>query len=240
MTSAPCSINWASLAWGAVGRNEDGAGHAGARGQHRQAGRGVAGGGAGQMFDAQLPGTGHGHGGGPVLEAGRRQAGVVLQDQGLQTQVRGQPWRCAAGVFRPGTRRDGRRSGCTGSRGRNRHSPPRSSHADRAGRRPWRRSRRPRPGSRPRHSRAQTNAVMVGWRIPARRPRTGNPASGDCSRHRAGRLPVERHHASYMVRAIRPLAVCSRFSASSQTTECGPSITPSVTSVPRLAGNGCM
>ncbi len=48
------------------------------------------------------------------------------------------------------------------------------------------------------------------------------------------------HRLSYMVRAIRPLAVCSRFSASSQTTEWGPSMTPSVTSVPRLAGKGCM
>ena len=44
----------------------------------------------------------------------------------------------------------------------------------------------------------------------------------------------------YIVRAMRALAVCSRFSASSQTTDCGPSMTASVTSWPRLAGSGCM
>ena len=39
-----------------------------------------------------------------------------------------------------------------------------------------------------------------------------------------------------MVSAISALPVCIRFSASSQTTECGPSITASVTSRPRSAG----
>ena len=37
-----------------------------------------------------------------------------------------------------------------------------------------------------------------------------------------------------------PFCACSRFSASSQTTDCGPSITSPVTSSPRFAGRQCM
>src|SRR6185312_4886193 len=40
--------------------------------------------------------------------------------------------------------------------------------------------------------------------------------------------------------ARRPFWACSRFSASSKTTDCGPSMTSSVTSSPRCAGRQCM
>jgi len=43
-----------------------------------------------------------------------------------------------------------------------------------------------------------------------------------------------------IVSAIRALPVCMRFSASSKTTDCGPSMTSSVTSRPRSAGRQCM
>ena len=43
-----------------------------------------------------------------------------------------------------------------------------------------------------------------------------------------------------MHQARMPFWACSRFSASSNTTECGPSITASVTSSPRWAGRQCM
>src|SRR5262249_24714858 len=43
-----------------------------------------------------------------------------------------------------------------------------------------------------------------------------------------------RHHAS------KPFWACSRFSASSKTTDWGPSMTSSVTSSPRCAGRQCM
>ena len=43
-----------------------------------------------------------------------------------------------------------------------------------------------------------------------------------------------------IVRAISALPVCIRFSASSKTTDCGPSMTSSVTSRPRSAGRQCM
>ena len=43
-----------------------------------------------------------------------------------------------------------------------------------------------------------------------------------------------------MVSAKSALAVWRRFSASSNTTDCGPSITSSVTSLPRSAGRQCM
>jgi hypothetical protein len=38
----------------------------------------------------------------------------------------------------------------------------------------------------------------------------------------------------------RAFCACRRFSASSNTTDCGPSITSSVTSSPRCAGRQCM
>ena len=50
------------------------------------------------------------------------------------------------------------------------------------------------------------------------------------------------HHAAPnppIVRARSAFAMCIRFSASSQTTECGPSMTASVTSRPRSAGRQC-
>ena len=49
-------------------------------------------------------------------------------------------------------------------------------------------------------------------------------------------------HASTAPRhqARMPFWACSRFSASSKTTDCGPSITSSVTSSPRCAGRQCM
>src|SRR3954464_255731 len=40
--------------------------------------------------------------------------------------------------------------------------------------------------------------------------------------------------------ARMPFCACRRFSASSNTTDCGPSITTSVTSSPRWAGRQCM
>src|SRR5450759_5092858 len=40
--------------------------------------------------------------------------------------------------------------------------------------------------------------------------------------------------------ARMPFCACRRFSASSNTTDCGPSITSSVTSSPRWAGRQCM
>ena len=43
-----------------------------------------------------------------------------------------------------------------------------------------------------------------------------------------------------MVSAMTLLQVWRRFSASWYTTECGPSITSSVTSLPRSAGRQCM
>ena len=43
-----------------------------------------------------------------------------------------------------------------------------------------------------------------------------------------------RHHARM------PFCACRRFSASSNTTDCGPSITSAVTSSPRCAGRQCM
>ena len=43
-----------------------------------------------------------------------------------------------------------------------------------------------------------------------------------------------------IVRASSALPVCMRFSASSNTTDCGPSMTSSVTSRPRSAGRQCM
>jgi hypothetical protein len=51
----------------------------------------------------------------------------------------------------------------------------------------------------------------------------------------AGHACVARKH-----QARIPFCTCSRFSASSNTTDCGPSITSSVTSSPRWAGKQCM
>ena len=55
---------------------------------------------------------------------------------------------------------------------------------------------------------------------------------GGALEHRHGSTP--RHQAS------TPFCACRRFSASSKTTDCGPSITSSVTSSPRWAGRQCM
>ena len=51
----------------------------------------------------------------------------------------------------------------------------------------------------------------------------------------AGHARVAPKHQARM-----PFCTCSRFSASSKTTDCGPSITSSVTSSPRWAGKQCM
>ena len=50
--------------------------------------------------------------------------------------------------------------------------------------------------------------------------------------HHAGRAPMHQ--------AITPFCAWRRFSASSKTTDCGPSMTSSVTSSPRWAGRQCM
>ena len=44
----------------------------------------------------------------------------------------------------------------------------------------------------------------------------------------------------YIVSAITDLQVCSRFSASGNTRDCGPSMTSFVTSYPRSAGRQCI
>ena len=49
---------------------------------------------------------------------------------------------------------------------------------------------------------------------------------------------ADRSRTRHQVRM--PFCACSRFSASSHTTDCGPSMTPAVTSSPRLAGRQCM
>src|SRR5271165_6368466 len=60
---------------------------------------------------------------------------------------------------------------------------------------------------------------------------------GAAARAFAGVFPLAadcRHQAKM------PFWACNRFSASSNTTDCGPSITSSVTSSPRCAGRQCM
>ena len=74
-------------------------------------------------------------------------------------------------------------------------------------------------------------------RMPGVRKDCGNEVEFRSARDRHWRLPPDqapRHQAS------TAFCACSRFSASSNTTECGPSITSSVTSSPRCAGRQCM
>ena len=59
-------------------------------------------------------------------------------------------------------------------------------------------------------------------------------AGDDESCLRRPHATVSKHHARM------PFCTCRRFSASSNTTDCGPSITSSVTSSPRWAGRQCM
>jgi len=66
-----------------------------------------------------------------------------------------------------------------------------------------------------------------GLDLVGRRRRGADGALG----HGSGHSP--RHHSRM------PFWACSRFSASSQTTDCGPSITSAVTSSPRCAGRQC-
>ncbi len=63
----------------------------------------------------------------------------------------------------------------------------------------------------------------------------------DRTRHRR-RLRAEIRHSSSVPKHQdrMPFCACRRFSASSKTTDCGPSITSSVTSSPRCAGRQCM
>ncbi len=53
-------------------------------------------------------------------------------------------------------------------------------------------------------------------------------------------LPRHRAQAAPRHQAMMPFWACRRFSASSHTTDCGPSITSAVTSSPRWAGRQCM
>ncbi len=59
---------------------------------------------------------------------------------------------------------------------------------------------------------------------------------------RPGQPPGTRTEEGFQPRhqARMPFCACSRFSASSQTTDCGPSMTAALTSSPRLTGRQCM
>jgi hypothetical protein len=65
--------------------------------------------------------------------------------------------------------------------------------------------------------------------------RSSEPRQTSCTPCLAGHACVAPKH-----QARIPFCTCSRFSASSNTTDCGPSITSSVTSSPRWAGKQCM
>ena len=72
---------------------------------------------------------------------------------------------------------------------------------------------------------------------PAAQGRAGEAVRADIVvPERGGRLPA--HAPKHQARM--PFCACKRFSASSQTADCGPSITPAVTSSPRWAGRQCM
>ena len=114
-------------------------------------------------------------------------------------------------------------------------------------RRAEQRSERHRLGDKPRH---RLGIVMALEQIVDRRAEPHQPATGaerfDRERQndivddggrggalRNGHGSAPRHQAS------TPFCACRRFSASSQTADCGPSITSSVTSSPRWAGRQC-
>jgi hypothetical protein len=72
-------------------------------------------------------------------------------------------------------------------------------------------------------------ASGCGYAIMSLRPKVAG-SDGD----RVCYSSAPKHHAKM------PFCACRRFSASSNTTDCGPSITSSVTSCPRCAGRQCM
>ncbi len=66
------------------------------------------------------------------------------------------------------------------------------------------------------------------------------PLTLDCFASLAMTASAQRYRPFARHQLRMPFCACRRFSASSNTTECGPSITSSVTSSPRCAGRQCM
>jgi hypothetical protein len=95
----------------------------------------------------------------------------------------------------------------------------------------------PAAGRRCRAARRLRAALGEHGRRRSGRRRAASPAWR--SRRRAGR-PARRWSVAPRHQASTAFCACSRFSASSKTTEFGPSMTSSVTSSPRCAGRQCM